>query len=75
MNAAEFNTELGKLCDRALREGVAARKMGPVEVIGILECVKADFLRAFQDLARKAARPERPIIYPPDGRIPPPRPQ
>jgi hypothetical protein len=58
MNASEFNTELGKLLDRAMREGVAQRKMGPIEVVGILECVKGDFIRNFQDAAR-AEQPAR----------------
>lgn len=63
MNAAEFNTELGKLIDRAMEEGVMERKMGPIDIVGIIECQKADVLRNFQDLARQAAADRAPRLY------------
>jgi hypothetical protein len=73
MNAAEFNTEMGKLIERAFSEGIARRKMSPLELIGTLECQKADCLRNFQDLARLAQSREQRIVTP--GTIPfPPRP-
>lgn len=63
MNAAEFNTELGKLIDRAVKEGLAPGKMSPIEVVGIMECVKADVVRNLQDMARQAAAQQQPRLY------------
>lgn len=69
MNLAEFNTELGKLVNRAMKEGVAARKLTPVEIIGSLEFQKAEIIRHFQDLARANQQPQ---IIPFRGPLPPP---
>lgn len=73
MNAAELNTELNKLCARALREGVFPGKISPAEFIGILEMVKmqgnAQIMHA---LAVKQSQ-QQPIIMPPlNGHLPPP---
>lgn len=72
MNAAEFNTEMGKLIERAFSEGVARRKMSPLELIGTLECQKADCLRNFQDLALIAQAREKRIVVPGSSPFPPP---
>lgn len=68
MNASEFNTELLKLIRRAMQEGIAQRKMTPLELIGGLEGQKADVIRNFQDAARTAQAPQ---IIPFRGPIPP----
>jgi hypothetical protein len=57
MNAAEFNTELGKLVNRAMKEGIAAGKMDPLQLVGSLEFQGGEIMRHFQDAARAAQQP------------------
>lgn len=40
MNAAEFNTEINKLTNYALREGLLKGNLTPVEFIGVLSLAK-----------------------------------
>jgi hypothetical protein len=63
MNASEFNTEFAKLVDRAMSEGIVPRKMSPIELVGIIDCVKCDLQRNFQDIARQAREKQQPTIF------------
>lgn len=56
MNASEFGTELGKLTERAMADGILKRKMTIEELIGMLELQKLELARHFQDIARAQAR-------------------
>lgn len=69
MNNAEFNTELGKLVNRSMKEGIAAGKMDPTQLVGSLDFQKAEIIRHFQDCARAAQQPQ---IVPFRGGIPNP---
>jgi len=66
MNASEFGTELGKLVERAVADGVLKRKMSVEELVGCLELQKLEVTRHFQDLARAAAQKQRPAIVLPN---------
>ena len=57
MNASEFNTELGKLVNRAMKEGIAAGKMDPLQLVGSLDFQSGEIMRHFQDAARAAQQP------------------
>jgi len=70
MNNAEFNTELVKLVNRAMKEGLAAGKMDPAQLVGSLDFQKAEIIRHFQDIARAAQQPQ---IIPFRGPMPLPR--
>lgn len=70
MNNAEFNTELGKLVNRAMKEGIAAGKMDPTQLVGSLDFQKAEIIRHFQDCARAAQ--QNPQIIPFRGPLRPP---
>jgi len=74
MNASEFGTELGKLVERAVADGVLKRKMSVEELVGCLELQKLEVSRHFQDLARAAAQNKRPTIVRPNGFNLPPAP-
>lgn len=72
MNAAEFGTELGKLTERAVADGVVQRKMTFQEMIGILELQKLEVARHMQDLARlQMAQKNKLRIIPASGPLPP----
>ena len=72
MNASEFGTELGKLVERAVADGVLKRKMSVEELAGCLELQKLEVARHFQDLARQAAaKMQQPRIIPFRGNLPP----
>jgi len=74
MNNAEFNTELGKLVNRAMKEGIAQNKMDPTQLVGSLDFQKAEIIRHFQDCARMAEMQKQPTILTPNrGPIIPPR--
>jgi hypothetical protein len=74
MNIAEFNTELGKLINRAVNEGVTPNKMGLDNLVGVLELQKADVIRFAQDLARadNARKAAQSIVLPGDRCFMPP---
>ena len=74
MNVAEFSTELGKLINRAVNEGVTQNKMGMDNLVGILEMQKQDVIRWTQDMARAAAAKAQAqsIVLPGDRRFAPP---
>jgi hypothetical protein len=59
MNAAEFNTEIGKVVNRAMREGIAAKKLDVITVIGCLDWHRADITRWAQDMAALAAQQQK----------------
>lgn len=63
MNNAEFNTELGKLVNRAMKEGIAAGKMDPTQLVGSLDFQKAEIIRHFQDCARMAEMQKGPLLH------------
>ena len=75
MNIAEFNTELGKLINRAVNEGVTPNKMGLDNLVGVLELQKADVIRFAQDLARAVAaqKAAQGIVLPGDRCYMPPK--
>lgn len=55
MNSIEFQTELGKIIQRAFNEGVQQRKLSITELVGILELQKSDLIAWAQNAARVAA--------------------
>jgi hypothetical protein len=71
MNLAEFSTELGKLADRSMMEGVALRKMTLIDVVGVIELQKLEIVRGLQDMARAhaAKQNEIRIHLPPGGKF------
>jgi PPE-repeat protein len=72
MNAAELNTELGKLMARAWKEGLAAGKMAPCEPVGLLQLHAAEFAANIREAQRAAAAAVKPIMLP-NFRLPPHR--
>jgi hypothetical protein len=58
MNAAEFNTEIFKLCDRAIKEGVAERKMSFETAIGIMEVHQQGLIDIRKHVAIQSAAAE-----------------
>ena len=55
MNASEFNTELFKLVDRAVKDGVGQRKMSFETLVGIMEVHKGSVLDWRKQIAMQAA--------------------
>lgn len=72
MNAGEFNTEIAKLVNRGLTEGVFKGKMTTAEMIGVLEITKNGTLQTIQNVVAAQAQKPPLIHLPPNGnRIPP----
>jgi hypothetical protein len=78
MNATEFNTELGKLIERAVNEGVSVNNMTAHNVLGIIEAQKLHFWTWHQTAtamaaAARAQAKKPPLIQPVDNgfQIPP----
>lgn len=68
MNAAQFNTELNELFNKAISEGVSARQMGFETMLGVITTQKHALLTwnaRNQALAAMAANPQPPTILKP----------
>lgn len=73
MNAAEFNTHLGKLVDAGIAEGVAVKKMGFETMIGILEIHKQNIMDLRKQVMIQAQLQSQPLILTPSGSGQPPK--
>ena len=72
MNLSEFNTELAKLVQRALIEGVNAHKLSHQEMVGSLRFHEAGVVRWVQDSEmQRLAHAQRILVprvkLPPNG--------